>query len=78
VYDQGRAQRPRQENHIADRQEIAATLAAAMLSPILYGGGGSPEDRAAVINRHAHEAVTVYHAVIAELAKQENPGRSGS
>jgi hypothetical protein len=57
---------------MADREEIAATLAAGLLAPIDLGSGCSaePDQNEKIIGWAAHQAVAVYRAVLAELEKE--------
>jgi hypothetical protein len=55
---------------MADREQIAATLAAALIEPVDIAGDLSPA-REKNISKAAVDAVAMYQAILAELAKQE-------
>jgi|HubBroStandDraft_3_1064219.scaffolds.fasta_scaffold1710456_1 hypothetical protein len=54
---------------MADREQIAATLAAALIEPVDIAGDLSPA-RERNISKAAVDAVAMYQAILAELAKQ--------
>ena len=58
---------------MADREQIAATLAASLLKPIAFGTG-SVQTLDVVEGQAAFHAVAIYRAVLAELAKQQHEG----
>jgi hypothetical protein len=55
---------------MADREQIAATLAAALIEPVDIAGDLSPA-RERNISKGVVDAVAMYQAVLAELAKQQ-------
>jgi hypothetical protein len=59
---------------MADREQIAATLAAALIEPVDIAGDLSPA-RERNISMGAADAVAMYQAVLTELAKQQHGER---
>jgi hypothetical protein len=62
---------------MADREQIAATLAAALIEPVDIAGDLSPA-RERNISKAAVDAVAMYQAILAELAKQASERRPRS
>jgi hypothetical protein len=59
---------------MADREQIAATLAAALIESVDIAGDLSPA-REKNISKGAVDAVAMYRAILAELAKQQHEER---